>query len=466
MKTRLVSLAPVALWAFACGIPPEPLSTRPDVLLIVLDTTRADALSCYGHPQATTPRIDRLAATGTRFEWAYSTSFWTLPAHASLFTGLTPSAAGATSETNHLPPANRTLAERLGEAGYRTGAVVRNGWLSRERGFAQGFDDFDEAWRTEPGRGVEAESAAVDRAVEWIEAAGREEQPFFLFLNLNIAHLPYDPGEDLRARFLERPWPLARVRRLMEIVGGWDQLAGPQPLDGDDLEILSQLYAAEVSIADAFVGRLLDALEAGGTLDRTLVIVTSDHGEHLGEHGLIDHVLSFYEPAVRIPLILRHPTSFAGGEVRHDLASLVDIAPTIAELAGIESPADAPGRSLLSTAAEVAVFAENDRPLNGLELLARRFPELDRERFDHRMRMIRTGDHKLIWRPDVSAELYDVGSDPGETQDRSDADPARRDALLARLRAHEAGRSGLLPERFRESDDRARERLRALGYVD
>ncbi len=189
---------------------------RPNILLVVLDTARADYFSCYGHERPTTPSVDQLAEGGVRFEHAYATDFWTLPSHASLLTGLYPTEAQATSETNHLPDSVTTLAERLHVCGYRTGAVVCNAWVSRERGFARGFEDFTEMWR-EPKRPLCAEKPglseqeAVDRAVTWMDARTQERAPFFLFVNFNVAHMPYRPPQDFWKQFATREWPGVRL---------------------------------------------------------------------------------------------------------------------------------------------------------------------------------------------------------------------------------------------------------------
>ena len=177
-----------------------------NVLLVTLDTTRADYFSCYGKRPRTTPRMDDFAADSARYSRAFSTDFWTLPSHASILTGLYPSEAGATSETNHLPADVTTLAEHLKEAGYQTGAVVCNAWVSAERGFDQGFTDYVEMWRARnrPGPGASParrEQAPADQAVAWIERHAVGPAPFFLFINFNMAHLPYRPPSRFRARF-------------------------------------------------------------------------------------------------------------------------------------------------------------------------------------------------------------------------------------------------------------------------
>ena len=472
VRCRLLLKATGAVVLSACspGEIAEPTNPRPNVLLVVLDTVRADALSCYGNPRPTTPRLDRLAGEGTRFENAYATCFWTLPSHASLLTGLYPSEAGATSETNHLPERLTTLAERLTAAGYRTSAVVRNPWISVERGFGQGFEDFVEDWRGDTGHEAEEERAAVDLATEWIHDRVGAGEPFFLFVNLNVAHLPYTPPEPYRSRFASEEWPQSRVDRLIKIEGGWGHLAGGLHLDEADFRLLRDLYEAEVSIADEHVGELLDAIEGLGVLDETLVIVTADHGENLGDHGLIDHVYSLFDTTVRVPMIVRYPPRFAAGGVVDGLVSLIDIVPTVLDVAGVPMPDEGLEGLALDEPGirdRPAVFAENERPINGIRLLEKWFPDFDSAAVDHQMRMIRTGDFKLIWKADVSAELFDLETDPGELIDLTPTRPELRNRLLGELRSWSLGiEPRVVPQAFESRDRESLERLRALGYVE
>lgn len=467
-RLRIIAAIVMASVGWTCRGPARPAKPpRPNVLLVVLDTTRADYLSCYGYPAPTTPHLDRLAAEGTLYRRAFATDFWTLPSHASLLTGLYPGAAGATSETSQLPAAAVTLAERLRQAGYATGAVVRNAWLSEERGFAQGFDDFVESWRGDDEVSeLVGEHAAVDAATAWLEE--HVGGPSFLFVNLNIAHLPYTPAEELRRRFAAREWPPEQLARAQEVQGGWAHLTGTTPLGETDFLLLRELYAAEVAQADELAGRLLDALRQGGTIDDTLVIVTSDHGENLGEHGLIDHVNSMYDTTLRVPLLVRYPPRFAAGSVVDDLVSLVDVVPTVLDACGLTEGLDVT-RSLgrRDRRRRRAVFAENARPLHGIERLRRYFPHFDATVIDHRLRVIRTERHKLIWKVGTAAELFDLEADPGETVDLADTRQELRNELLAALREWTLGLE--MPgavERFESRDAEALERLRALGYVE
>lgn len=474
MPIRILESTAIALVLMSIGCSPGD-DPRPNIVLVVLDTTRADALSAYGNTRPITPRIDALADRGVRFERAYATDFWTLPSHASLLTGLHPSEHGATSESDHLRSSVETLAETLRSAGWRTGAFVSNPWLSRERGFAQGFDLYRESW-SEAAPGSDeylADRAGLMASLEWMDqqAAG-PVRPFFAFFNWNSAHLPYQPDPIVYVDLFPAPLDIDRVAALKEINGGWAVLAGAVELDADDLGTMRSLYEAEVSRLDGLVGQLVDGLSARGMLDDTLVIVTSDHGEAFGEHGLIDHLFSMYDSTVRVPLIIRFPSRFRAGEVRSELVSLADVVPTILDVAGIGNRAAGFGERSLASADRPAapyVVAENERPLHALTLMKAQFPDFDMRPYDHRLRMIRSGDHKLIWREGHGVELYDLANDPTEQHDLAATDPGTRDELVGLLEAwrdeHEVA-SDRSKSNLDSQDPRAIEQLRALGYVD
>lgn len=451
---------------------------RPSVVLIVLDTMRGDRLSCAGYARPTTPRIDALAAQGVLYTRAFATCFWTLPSHASLFTGLHPLQAGATSETLHLPDANTTLAEALAAHGYRTAAFVCNSWVSRERGFGQGFGEFFEMWRRENQVGVDTtatsmEELTVDKMGRWIDAAARGGRPFFLFANLNGTHLPYRPSAKYLAEFVaERGHDIERVRELAQITSGWKHLVGETPLSHEDYRILNDLYDAEVAWADALVGRLVDELERVKLAEDTILIVTSDHGEHLGEHGKIDHVSTMYDPALHVPLVIRYARAFQPGTRVEEPVSIVDVAPTILHLcrAAERAPQLHAADVSLANASRVAddfVLAGNERPLTGIRLLQSRYPGYDWTAIDYRLRCLRLAEGKLIWKENRGVELYNLARDPGETQDLSGAQAdTQRDMMGLLSKSFE--RMGKSKEYFMfESTDReALERLRSLGYIN
>ena len=284
----------------ACTAGDEP---RPNVVLITLDTTRADHLGAYGHRRPTSPRIDALAAEATLYVNARSTSGWTLPAHASIFTGKFPTSHGARYDpegpldlgaaignrspirARGLSPREKTLARRLAQAGYATAGFAGGPWLSRVFGLAEGFENWDDAGILNPrGRTAADLLAAV---LAWLDArkANGDARPFFVFANFFDPHFPYDAPEPWTREFLPAGVEHDKLARVQ-----WDAL-----------------YDAEIRYADEHVGLLFDSLRERGVYDDTLVIVTADHGEMLGEHGDWGHNGILYEPLVRVPLVVKPP---------------------------------------------------------------------------------------------------------------------------------------------------------------
>jgi len=447
---------------------------RPNVVLIVLDTTRADFLSCNGFKKRTTPGIDRLAMKGTRYTKAFATDFWTLPSHASLLTGLYPSEAQATSETNYLPDRVTTIAETLQEAGYRTGAIVCNPWVSAERGFKQGFSFFHEVRPPEKiPSDFHVEQEGAYKAREWLEQAAGGDQPFFFFANFNLPHLPFRPQASVLKQFQTRQWPGDRISRLMEVAGMWAHLAGALPLDDQDFAAMRDLYAAEVHLADRFVHQLAYVLESTKVLGRTLVIVTSDHGENIGDHGMIDHLLSMYDTTVQVPLVIRYPKRFKKKAVSDELVSLVDIVPTILDVCGLvddKNRSHVAKYSLCSAEREKRKFitAENERPVNGVQVLKKEYPAFDTKPIDRPMRMIRTDRYKLIWHVGAEYELYDLQADPGELTNIVKQKPELKDELYVQLREWMSTLNVPedAPDTFKGKDQQSLEALRALGYIE
>lgn len=283
---------------------------RPNFVLVTLDTTRADAIGAYGERTDVTPHLDALARDGVRFDRAYSVTPLTIPAHSSIMTGLYPPRHGVRDNGDFfLGDDADTLAERLGRAGYRTGAAVAAEVTSHHWGFAQGFGTFlDDMGATQRDRWRVARrgDAVVDDALGWLGAQS-EAEPWFLWVHLFDPHTPYDAPVAFAAQFPNDP------------------------------------YRAEVAYADSQVGRLLDVVAARPDADRTWIVVVADHGEGLGEHGEATHGVLLYDPTIRVPLIIHGPGVRPG--VVATPASLVDLAPTLLDLAGL--PAQGlDGRSL------------------------------------------------------------------------------------------------------------------------
>jgi arylsulfatase A-like enzyme len=350
-----------------------PLADAPNVLLIVLDTLRADHVSAYGYDRPTTPRLDRLAREGTLFERAFATASWTLPSHASLMTGRYPAehrAGGSPLDTRY-----QTLAEFLSTHGYATGGFIANTYYCGTRtGLARGFQTYKTylasvtgmMWRTVYGKmllrtlprlgyyDIPARKRAADVNREflgWLDAT--RSTPFFAFLNYLDVHDPYIPPAPYGTNYSAQPNTGERVNSELfprDFTGG-------RPLSPPELEIEIGGYDGALAYLDANLGALFDELANRRLLDRTLVIVTSDHGESFGNHGLYGHGNSMYRDLIHVPLIMRFPGPVPAGLRLADVVSLQAIPATVAHLAGLASASTFPGTSLVSRWAAPATAA-------------------------------------------------------------------------------------------------------------
>jgi arylsulfatase A-like enzyme len=471
-----------AVWGCTPGA-----SSRPNIVLIVLDTVRADRVNCRSDSAVPTPRIDELCERGSYFEQVSSTSSWTLPAHASLFTGLYPIRHGATQEYTFLDKRARTLAELLGENGYRTFGVSANPVVSIRSGLARGFDSFDETWR----RSAEPGSLQPDRhpnllAVDELLRYHDLDQPFFLFVNFIEAHGPNDPPEPYRSAAANERIDSREVAEASEHDAATYYL-DPASVSESDFALLSTLYDGEVAQLDALVGALVDRLEADGLLEDSVLILTSDHGENFGEHGHFRHVFSLYQSTVHVPLLVVLPDAAQAGERRADPVALVDLFATILAAAGVVPPAsDVDARDLFaaepSADAERPIVAEYYFPAQALRLFEPNALVVHRDRLGRylrRLRSIESGGLRLIWSSDGAHELYDLVADPTETRNLAGdlRFAARERKLRAGLEAFVAQSGGPrpLPGRarrlgeprgaFKDLDSESAELLRELGYL-
>lgn len=391
---------------------------RKNLVVVTLDTTRADRLGCYGARDAGTPALDRLATEGLRFEHAVATAPVTLPSHASLFTGLYPPAHGVRGNSEfRLADRHVTLAELFSSAGYDTAAFVSAFVLDARYGLAQGFGGYDDRVRAIGGgfpSGTAERSAAgtTDAFLSWIERRSASK-PFFAWVHFFDPHAPYAPAEPFASAMPSRP------------------------------------YEAEIASVDFQVGRLRDALEKRGLWERTAIVVAADHGESLGEHGERTHGLFLYDAVLRVPLLLRLPGGSVRGVVSDRVVSLVDVLPTVVDLYDLADSERRDGESLLREPSEKdrAVYLETLypwqdygwAPLTGL-----------RRRKD-----------KYVLAP--KDEYYDLSTDPGETKPGTAA-PGR--AVLARnLRKRLAGWPPLLEAAPAVSSGEETARLQSLGYA-
>jgi len=470
---RLLSPAIVALLA-GLGTGCERERGPVNVLLVVLDTVRADATgaACTDPAwQGLTPNLDRLASEGTTFSNAWATAPWTVPSHASIFTGLLPSEHGSTWGHTRLGESYPTLSELMGRGGYATAAFFSNPWLAdRTTGMLRGF-----GVRAETPVGGLNELTAADgdqggrevmrTAAGWLMAA-RGERPFFAFVNFLEAHLPFNPPAEVRQRFLADLPPAAQV----PIQLGHEFNAGLIGTERIDWRRVRRLYGGDVYTSDWLLGDLITALKQQRLYDRTIIVVTSDHGENLGDHGLMDHQFSVHETLLRVPLIIRDPTGRLARGRRDDPVLLTDLFATVLDYGRLEDrPAPAQSRSLLrrrgADAGARPLFAEYTGPRGGLVgMLQELNPAVDVARLGRSLKTVRVGSLRLTVASDGEEVLHDLAADPGQKVNIAAERPqavAQLRGLLARHTAPPpAGVDGEAP-----LDSATIRQLESLGYI-
>lgn len=467
---------------------PASASSGPNVVVIVLDTLRADHLGAYGDTRGLSPGFDALARQGTIFEDAYANAPWTVPSHASLFTGLPARAHGATTLHHRwLDDRFTTLAESLKAQGYVTAMFSANRYL-REANLAQGFDlyrpigeRFEGLWIRPvletiglPARWADHGACdGVSAVGDWLEGLG--PGGVFLFVNLMEPHWRYLPPISDRGDLLpDEPDEIGVVeatRVAMKIYGPL-LMAGKQvggPIDA----VLRAMYAAAVRYQDRQLARLVDVIDARLGTEDTILVITSDHGENLGEAGRYDHVFAVNDHLIHVPLLVRYPRAFPAGKRVAGLCELVDVPATIAELVpGAHLGQGATGRSLVHERFEPRPFvvAEGDPYYGHLERMASAAGfQRDVGALAQPLIALRTLERKLVLQGRAAPRLYDVRSDRDETKDLLDTEPQVAEELLREL---EAWRKAIPPYRADESagagaplSPQARERLRRMGYT-
>jgi arylsulfatase A-like enzyme len=392
-----------------------------NVLLITVDTLRPDHLSAYGYPRKTSPAIEELASRGVAFDLAFT--YWpkTRGSFAAMFTSLYASQHGLTVRDRDLPEFNETLAEVFQKAGYRTAAALDNGNLDSRLGYAQGFETYLETWTASGSTELER-TEAITAFGESVLSDRDDPRPFFLWLHYVNPHTPYDPPRDFLKAF-QGDGLVPRGSAIPEVVGFHGgvnrKLAIPGGAWGDYVD----RYDAEILAADGHIGRVLTKLGEGPHAGTTLVALTSDHGESLGEHDYyFDHGDDLFNPSLRIPLVLSFPGFLPAGERVSAPVSSLDLFPTLLDLAQVPFPTGPPGlqgNSVLplvrGTKSKLRdhLFFENDRHLTAIS----------------------NGRLKLVHRPQGGGcvELYDMYRDPGEKEDRYRGWEARVAPLEAEL---------------------------------
>ncbi len=399
----------------------QPKASALNVVVVTLDTTRADRLGCYGFTGVETPNLDALARDGVVFENETATVPLTLPSHASIFTGLVPPHHGVRDNGGFvLAEEKTTLAERLKAAGYATGAFVAAWVLEGRWGLNQGFDHYGDQFELSKykvlslGTVQKPGDEVMDDALGWL--AGVKSQKFFAWVHLYDPHTPYEPPEPFKSRYPGQP------------------------------------YLGEIAYTDKVVGRLVDWLRDHQVLDRTLVVVTADHGESLGEHGEASHAYFIYDSTTLVPLIVRTPWGLKG-RVKAQ-TSAVDLFPTILDLLGLPPEPGIDGRS----AARLLFDPGTSEPR--VAYSETYFP---RYHFGwQHLRSLRDGAWQFIEAP--TPELFDLSRDPGEASNVYKANSRRGEAMRAQLEALAGGGVQKAPEKQKLDPDTL-QRLAALGYV-
>lgn len=416
--------AGLALLLSACG-PPGADPSGMSLLVVTLDTTRADAVGLYGGPDGVTPHIDALGRAGVVFEECYSPVPLTLPAHACLFTGRDPIAHLVRNNGTYvLGGDERTLAETLLENGFRTSAVVSSFTVASKFGLAQGFESYDEGFESGSAflnfRTEIPADAVHEKFVRWLDR--RPDGRFFSWVHFYDPHHPY----------LEHPDP---ARPPAE--SSWD------------------LYLGEVRYMDRYVGRIVEELRARGLYEDTLIVLAGDHGEAFGEHGEFGHGIFCYEESLRVPLVFHNPRLFPSGRRVRERVSLIDVMPTVLDLLRIKVPSAVRGRSLRA-GLEGRAFEPRD-PLYFESLFGQE------ENNWAPLTGLIAGKWKYISLPEP--ELYDLGRDPGETRNLAAERPGEARELDRRLGAFilESGSQRAADRRALSESDV--QRLTALGYV-
>jgi arylsulfatase A-like enzyme len=474
------------------------INKMPNVLLIIMDSVRASHLSCYGYLRETSPVIDRIAREGVLYEKAISVSSWTLPVHGSLFTGLYPSTHGLMVSKDALPDDLPTLATQLKSQGYQTASFSNNPYISDITKLTKGFDRVEDLWRVSKPHGIERKKIskikeklerfgspaepliwmisylqrirsiwkrrkneqdngahlANEKIASWLQEVWDRSKPFFIYVNYMETHEPYNPPSSYQRRFMPKRYSPLRVAR----VGNQESILKRNARRRlQDLEILRALYDGEIGYLDSKIGELLDFIDSMGIMDETVIIITSDHGDSLGEHNQIGHRVALYDELLHVPLVIRYKPYFPSGTRIGQQVSLIDLYPTILELSGVNLNQNSPNAffNLLEPPSKESrpfVIAENKKPKSYQGVVEQ---------------MVRTEEFKYIWKSNDQHELYDLINDPEELHNivLSEKHIA---AELAQVLDHwrEYIEDDEIELTEADYDETMLERLRELGYVE
>jgi arylsulfatase A-like enzyme len=455
-------------------------SSLPNVLLIVMDTVRADHLSCYGYDKTTSPNIDRIATEGLLFYNAYSTAPWTLPSHASMFTGLYPSRHGATWAHLHLQEGALTIAEQLRDIGYRTVGFSENPFITSGYGLAQGFSQFHETWRRplvfRALQRLAARALRIKNRLEyskrttrllqrWVADHHADGRPFFAFVNLMVAHHPRYPRRDHGSQ----KWRKEDLRAIEPVNLVPERFYLPEyNLNDRELSTMRDVYDSEIGYLDAQVTEVTRYLAESDQLDETILILTSDHGENVGDHGFIEHQFCLYNSLIRVPLIIRYPPRIPSKIVDKNV-SLASLFNTILDLVNdprVPAETGLPESLLADASDDAPVYAEFSNAVDMLEnVIGDETSDFDFKPFDRDLKCLIWGGDKFIWSSNGQHEMYSLQNDRDETDDLFETNSSRARELNHLLeRWSRTQQSAPVTDAGPDVDDGTRDALRALGY--
>lgn len=459
----------------------HPKQNLPNVILITLDTTRADHLGCYGYAVPTSPFIDSIAAQGTLFRNTYTAATWTLPAHVSLFTGQMPSVHGVGYSNFFASPNLNTLAEILKQRGYITAGFTGGPFLASAFHVQQGFDYYDEKldantklkrmfivralsnllhlqWKPTGQRNAETMNRSLFPFLNW---AAKQKQPFFLFVNYFDPHEPYNPPEYCRRLLKIKTSMKGNIRFYpLNKKTGVAQHQDGVALTPDEFRDLQTLYDGEIRALDDQLRLFWGKLKALGVLNRSLMILTADHGETIGEHSFLDHGHNLYQEQVRIPLLITGFGRWNLPRVIESPARIIDILPTILEELRIPTPPNIQGHSLVQalvssgTQPAALIPAENDTDMHP------RFAAFRRSQ-----RMILNDSQKYIQSSDHKDVFFNLHTDPAELKNLIASDPNSA-STSKKLLSDYFGKLKPAHKGKGKMDQETRERLKALGYIE
>lgn len=457
-------------------------------------------MSLYGHSKDTTPYLEKWAKKGLVFDNCISVANCTVPSHASMFTGFMPSEHGLKNTKAHLNDSFKTVAELLKDSGYQTYLFSANPHIGKENNFIQGFDLFEHPWSQQYAKRacsllikkvvaedksndlpIRIKSGAVsswevsacgelaqDSIEKWL-AGIKRNRPFFAFLNYMEAHQPYLPSRAHREKIMSPE----QIQESYNVDRSWNKLwsysFGLKEYMEEEIELTRLTYDAALLELDELFERLMVYLEDNGYMDNTVVILTSDHGEHLGEKHMLDHQHSVYEPLARVPMIIRYPKQIPSGRSQDPVMNY-DLFPTVLGLAGIEMPIEIPSKaiSLFNPHKQRKRIMEClDYSLLGVNIIKRLYPEFNPTPWQRKLRAVYEDHYKYIWTSDNKSELYDLEADPDEVINLINVE---RETVSELIDIHKQWISNLKPIAIKSHTvplmtEEQRKRLESLGYV-